>query len=64
MNNIYGSREDREKVPKVPILPKSELMNTDQIKNAFHDRGWDHGFYRGLADEAEAAGRLLPVRGE
>jgi DNA polymerase-1 len=33
MNNISMSREDREMVPKVPILPKSELV-TDRTKFA------------------------------
>lgn len=44
--------------------PREALLSADQIKNTFHDRGWHKDFYRGLCDEAEAAGKLVTVRGE
>ena len=43
---------------------REALLSADQIKNLFHDRGWHHDFYRGLADEAEACGKLASARGE
>lgn len=44
--------------------PREALLSADQIKNLFHDRGWHHDFYRGLADEAQACGKLVAARGE
>lgn len=44
--------------------PREALLSAGQIKNAFHERGWHHDFYHGLADEAEAAGRIMSARGE
>jgi len=44
--------------------PREALLSADQIKNTFHDRGWHKDFYRGLCDEAEAAGKLASVRGD
>ena len=38
--------------------PREALLSADQIKNAFHERGWHRDFYKGLADEAEVAGLL------
>ena len=38
--------------------PREALLSADQIKNAFHERGWHRDFYKGLADEAEIAGLL------
>lgn len=42
--------------------PRAGLLSADQIKNAFHDRGWHKDFYKGLCDEAEAAGRIKATR--
>lgn len=44
--------------------PREALLSGDQIKNAFHERRWHRDFYRGLADEAAACGRIAEVRGE
>ncbi len=44
--------------------PREALLSGDQIKNAFHERNWHRDFYRGLADEAVACGRIAEVRGE
>jgi hypothetical protein len=41
-----------------PNEPREALLSADQIKNAFHERGWHKDFYKGLCDEAECAGRL------
>jgi hypothetical protein len=38
--------------------PRQALLSADQLKNAFHDRGWDKSFYKGMADEAECAGHV------
>ena len=38
--------------------PREALLSADQIKNAFHERGWHKDFYKGLCDEAESAGRI------
>jgi hypothetical protein len=44
--------------------PRHGLLSADQIKNTFHERGWHKDFYRGLCDEAEAAGRIAAARGD
>ena len=44
--------------------PRRGLLSADQIKNTFHERGWHKDFYRGLCDEAEAAGKIVAARGE
>jgi hypothetical protein len=38
--------------------PREALLSADQIKNAFHERGWHKDFYKGLCDEAESTGKL------
>jgi hypothetical protein len=38
--------------------PREALLSAEQIKNAFHDRGWHKDFYKGLCDEAESTGKL------
>jgi len=43
--------------------PREALLSAEQIKNAFHERGWHRDFYRGLSDEAEACGRIAEARG-
>jgi len=44
--------------------PRRGMLSADQIKNLFHERGWHKDFYRGLCDEAEAAGRIVASRGQ
>ena len=41
---------------------RAALLSADQIKNVFHDRGWHKDFYKGLCDEAEAAGKIKATR--
>jgi hypothetical protein len=38
--------------------PREALLSAEQVKNAFHDRGWHKDFYKGLCDEAESTGKL------
>jgi len=44
--------------------PREALLSADQLKNAFHDKGWHRNFYAGMADEAEADGAIRRVHGE
>jgi len=44
--------------PSFRTDPREALLSADQIKNAFHERGWHRDFYKGLCDEAEVAGLL------
>jgi hypothetical protein len=44
--------------------PREALLSADQLKNAFHDKGWHRNFYAGMADQAEADGTIQGVRGE
>ncbi len=44
--------------------PRGGLLSADQIKKVFHERDWHKDFYRGMCDDAEAAGRIVSVRGE
>ena len=44
--------------------PREALLSADQLKNAFHYKGWHRNFYAGIADEAEAGGTIRRVHGE